>query len=64
MKYLILAVAIAFTACNGGKNNSNEPYTAERKTVSAMAVKEYTEDVNDQLNPDWKFKVDLFEQKE
>ncbi len=64
MKYLILAVAIFFTACNGANDNRNEPYTAERKTVSSLAVKEYTEDVNDPLNPDWKFKVALFEQKE
>ena len=64
MKYLFLAVAIAFTACNGAKNSNNEPFTAERKTVSSAAVKEYTEDVNDPLNPDWKFKVALFEQKE
>lgn len=63
MKYLILAAMIAVTAC-GSNNNSNTPYTAERATVSSVAVKEYTEDVNDPLNPDWKFKVALFEQKE
>ena len=63
MKYLILVAMIAVTAC-GSNNNSNAPYTAERATVSSVAVKEYTEDVNDPLNPDWKFKVALFEQKE
>lgn len=63
MKYLILAAMIAVTAC-GSSNSSNTPYTAERATVSSVAVKEYTEDVNDPLNPDWKFKVALFEQKE
>ena len=63
MKYLILAAMIAVTACSSN-NNSNIPYTAERATVSSIAVKEYTEDVNDPLNPDWKFKVALFEQKE
>lgn len=63
MKYLILAAMIAVTACSSN-NNSNTPYTAERATVSSIAVKEYTEDVNDPLNPDWKFKVALFEQKE
>ncbi len=63
MKYLMLAAMIAVTACNSS-NNSNAAYTAERVTVSSLPVKEYTEDVNDTLNPDWKFKVALFEQKE
>lgn len=63
MKYLILTAMIAVAACSSN-NNSSTPYTAERATVSSIAVKEYTEDVNDPLNPDWKFKVALFEQKE
>lgn len=64
MKYLIAAMVIVLTACNTNEKSSNEPFTPERKTVNPAAVKEYTEDVNDPLNPGWKFKVALFEQKE
>lgn len=64
MKYLMLAMSIVFIACNNQPKNKNEPFTAERVTVKPDAVKEYVEDVNDPLNPGWKFKVALYEQKE
>jgi len=64
MKKLLFLSLIILASCNSDKKNNAEPYAKERVTVNPSAVKEYTEDVNDPLNPDWKFKVALFEQKE
>jgi hypothetical protein len=64
MKQLIFAfLVLSLFACNNQTNNT-VPYTKERATVNPNPVKEYTEEVNDKLNPEWKFKVQLFEQKE
>ena len=57
----ILAVVLLFSCSNSG--GSTQPYTEERATVNAEPVKVYEESVGDSLNPDWKFKVELYEQK-
>jgi hypothetical protein len=64
MKQLLFIALIVLVSCTTNKKSNTEPYTKERVAVNPNAVKEYTEDVNDPLNPDWKFKVALFEQKE
>lgn len=64
MKQILLFATILFISCNNGASNNTQPYTKERTTVKIAPVVEYTETVNDQLNPDWNFKVALFEQKE
>jgi hypothetical protein len=65
MKQLICLLLIVSISCNSnGTKNNVQPYTKERTTVNPNAVKEYVEEVNDSLNPDWKFRVALFEQKE
>jgi len=64
MKQILVLALLAFISCNTGKQNDSQPYTKERATVNTNPVKEYSEDVNDPINPDWKFKVALFEQKE
>jgi hypothetical protein len=62
---LFLITVVFFLSCNNQQQKSNtEAYVKERTTVNPNPVKEYTEEVGDQLNPDWKFKVQLFEQKE
>lgn len=64
MKQLLYILFIILISCNSGKTNRSEPYTKERATVNPNPVKEYTEEVGDKLNPEWKFKVTLYEQKE
>ncbi len=65
MKQLICLLLIVSISCNSNETKNNiQPYTKERTTVNPNAVKEYVEEVNDSLNPDWKFRVALFEQKE
>jgi hypothetical protein len=65
MKQLVTVLAAAFfISCGGNSGSSTQPYTEERTTVSADPVKVYEEPVGDSLNPTWKFKVELFEQKQ
>ena len=64
MKQLLSFAFLLLFACNNKQTNNTEPYTKERTTVNPAPVKEYTEEVGDKLNPEWKFKVQLFEQKE
>jgi hypothetical protein len=68
MRVILFSITAFFIiSCNNNNNNNvsnTEPYTKERSTVNPNPVKEYVEDVGDQLNPEWKFKVQLFEQKE
>ncbi len=60
--FTILAAAFLFSCSNS--ESSTQPYTEERATVSNEPVKVYEESVGDSLNPDWKFKVELYEQKQ
>ena len=60
----VLLGFICLSSCNNGQSGNTEPYTKERVTVNPNPVKEYVEEVGDKLNPEWKFKVQLFEQKE
>jgi hypothetical protein len=64
MKQILSFAFLLFIACNNTQTSNTEPYTKERTTVNPNPVKEYVEEVGDKLNPDWKFKVQLFEQKE
>ena len=64
MKQFLFFAFLTLISCNSGTNQNLEPYTKERTTVNPAAVKVYEEDINDPLNPEWKFKVELFEQKE
>ena len=63
MKQISFFLFIFIFSCNTATKNNTEPYTKERTTVNPAPVKEYAEEVNDKLNPEWKFKVQLFEQK-
>ncbi len=58
MKKLVVLAVIVFAACNS-KPESNQPYVAERATVSAEPVKTYAYTGADSAQ----FKVQLFEQK-
>jgi len=60
--FTILAAALLFSCSNS--ESSTQPYTEERATVSNEPVKVHEESVGDSLNPDWKFKVELYEQKQ
>jgi hypothetical protein len=61
----VLLLGICFASCsNNQKSDSTEPYVKERTTVNPNPVITYEETVKDDLNPEWKFKVELFEQKE
>lgn len=64
MKQFLSFALLLFIACNNKPVNNEQPYTKERTTVNPNPVKEYVEEVGDKLNPEWKFKVQLFEQKE
>jgi hypothetical protein len=64
MKQIFSFALLLFIACNNKPANNEQPYTKERTTVNPNPVKEYVEEVGDKLNPEWKFKVQLFEQKE
>lgn len=65
MKYFLsLLSAVVLFSCNQSPKDDTQPYVKERATVKTDAVAVYEESVNDKLNPDWKFKVQLFEQKE
>ena len=64
MNQFLFFALLTLISCNSEPDRNLEPYTTERTTVNSKAVKEYVEDVNDALNPEWKFKVELFEQKE
>lgn len=64
MKQFLFFALLTLISCNSEADINLESYTTERTTVNPKAVKEYVEDVNDALNPEWKFKVELFEQKE
>ena len=58
MKKLVVLAAIALAACNA-KQETNQPYTEERATVSTEPVKTYAFTGADSAQ----FKVQLFEQK-
>jgi hypothetical protein len=62
--FIVLVIAALFSCNNNQQTSNTEPYVKERFTVNPNPVKEYVEEVSDKLNPDWKFKVQLFEQKE
>ena len=64
MKQFLFFALLLLISCNSGTNQNLAPYSKERTTINSKAVKEYVEDVNDPLNPEWKFKVELYEQKE
>lgn len=64
MKQVILFFAAALLFSCGNSGSSTQPYTEERATVSAEPVKVYEESVGDSLNPNWKFRVELYEQKQ
>lgn len=64
MKLYFVFIFLSAFACNSATISNIQPYTKERTTVNPAPVKEYAEEVGDKLNPEWKFKVQLFEQKE
>ncbi len=65
MKYFLsLLSAVVLFSCNNSPKDDTQPYVKERASVNSNPVAVYEEPVNDKLNPDWKFKVQLFEQKE
>ncbi len=51
-------------SCSESPNSTLIPFAEERAVVQSTPVLEYSEPVGDSLNPDWKFKVDLYEQKQ
>lgn len=63
MKYVFLIAMIAFASCKPAKKDNTEPFTPERATVNANAVKEYVVNLNDPKDPNAEFHVALFEQK-
>ncbi len=64
-KVFIVSLTVVLFSCNNAQQAGNtDPYLKERATVNPNPVKEYVENVGDQLNPEWQFKVQLFEQKE
>jgi hypothetical protein len=62
MQKLIVVALVFLVSCSSNKNN-NEPYKETRETINPEAIKTYSEDVKDELNPEWKFTVQLFEQR-
>lgn len=64
MKYLLVLLTLFLFSCGTPATSTTETYTKERTTVNSAPVKEYVEEVEDKLNPEWKFKVQLFEQEE
>jgi hypothetical protein len=64
MRSCFAFVLLLLLSCSETSISSQIPFTEERAVVQSTPVLEYYETVGDTLNPDWKFKVDLYEQKQ
>jgi len=62
--FFALLLSAVLVSCNNASKDNTQPYVKERATVKTDPVAVFEESVDDKLNPDWKFKVQLFEQKE